>query len=210
MRTVLCALLVAACGGDDKGADSAAGGAPACKVVVVTDIDETLTTLDSEWLEQVITPTDIPDMRPDADTLMQGYADLGYGFVYLTARGEDMKLADDTPAFDATTAWLHDMGLPDGTLYLATGIGVLGDDAVAHKSSVILDLRSQGYEIAWAYGNADTDIDGYKAADVPNEQIFLVGELAGEMDVNPIPDAEAYTGHLQSHLPTVAKACGSD
>ncbi len=78
---------------DDSGDDTAAPD-PECPAVsdttttlLVTDIDETLTTLDSEFLAQLADPTYVPEMRPDANTLMQGYYALGYRILYVTARG---------------------------------------------------------------------------------------------------------------------------
>ena len=44
-------------------------------VLVVTDIDETLTTSNAEWLTQLADGSHDPAMRPDADVLMSGYAD---------------------------------------------------------------------------------------------------------------------------------------
>src|SRR4051812_10555050 len=41
------------------------------RAAVVTDIDETLTTDDNEFLYQIADPSYDPAMRPDADTLMQ-------------------------------------------------------------------------------------------------------------------------------------------
>ena len=35
------------------------------------------------------------------------------------------------------------------------------------------------------------------------EKVFLVGELAGTMGVQAIPDEDAYTGHLEGQLDSV-------
>ncbi len=195
---VLAMPLVIACGGDEE-------EGPRCEPTskaVVTDIDETLTTLDSEWLTQVSDPAYDPAMRPDASTMMQTYAELGYTVFYITARGQGMTLPDGRSSTEATEDWLsdHDFPLEKGSLYLAEGIGALGDMAVDYKSAVIADLEADGMQMAWAYGNADTDIEAFQLALIPDDQIFLVGVLAGEMGVEPILDADAYTNHLADHV----------
>jgi phosphatidate phosphatase PAH1 len=48
----------------------------------------------------------------------------------------------------------------------------------------------------FAYGNADTDIEAYQNVGIPDDRIFLVGKLAGQMGVEPIPTSEAYGAHL--------------
>src|SRR5688500_8683552 len=77
---------------------------------VATDIDETLTVSNDEWDAQVDDPTHDPVMRPDADTLLRGYAGLGYRIVYITARYEGFELLDGRSATEATVDWLvaHD------------------------------------------------------------------------------------------------------
>jgi len=180
---------------------------------VVTDIDETLTTSDLEWLFELMDEDHDPAMRPDANTLMTWYADNGYRVFYVTARGQDLQLPDLTPARDATEAWLVEHGFPyeEGSLYLAEGTYVTGDDAVEYKAGVINDLVAEGWTMAYAYGNADTDIEAFLEAGIPNDRIYLVGELAGTMDVEPLPDDEAYTQHMADHLPDVSPAqCEAD
>jgi hypothetical protein len=172
---------------------------------VFTDIDETLTTSDEEWLAQIGDPSHDPAMRPDADTLMQGYAERGYTVFYVTARGEDIELDDGRSARQASEDWLVAHGFPyaEGQLYLAEGLGAFGDGAVEYKSEVVLELGAEGWEASWAYGNADSDILAFQEAGIPDEHVFLVGELAGTMGVQPIPDEEAYEAHLEEQLPLV-------
>ena len=197
---VLPALLL----GCPKAADDS--GAPCVpSYAVFTDIDETLTTLDEEWLSQIADPSHDPAMRPEADTLMRGYADRGYTVFYVTARGEDLTLDDGRSARQASEDWLVAHGFPyaEGQLYLADGVGAFGDSAVAYKSEVVLGLEAQGWEASWAYGNADTDILAFQQAGIPDERIFLVGELAGTMGVQPVTDEQAYEAHLEVQLPLV-------
>ncbi len=147
-------------------------------------------------------------MRPDADELMNRYAGLGYDVFYVTARGEDTNLSDGRTAREATADWLVAHGFPvaEDALFLAPGYGAVGEVAVEYKTGVLTDLQEQGRELAYAYGNATSDIEAFQAAGIPDDVIFLVGELAGEMGVQPIPDEEAYTAHIDAWMPGVPEA----
>lgn len=187
---------------DDTGATDTGGAIPAC--AVVTDIDETLTTDDLEFVYQVADPDHDPEMRPDANTLMNAYADLGYTIVYLTGRGEGLSLSDGTSARDATGAWLEAHGFPwtDTNLYLSdSDLGLSGEEAHVYKADVLTGLVAEGWNFPFGYGNAEADIEAYQDIAVP--EIFLVGELAGTMDVGAIPDDEAYTAHLAAFMGSV-------
>ena len=130
---------------------------------------------------------------------------MGYFVFYVTARGEDLELEDGRSAREASEDWLVDHGFPysEGALYLADGLGAFGDSAVEYKSEVILDLAAEGWEASWAYGNSDTDILAFQEAGIADDHVFLVGELAGTMGVEPITDEEAYEAHLDEQLPAV-------
>jgi phosphatidate phosphatase PAH1 len=176
--------------------------------VVVTDIDETLTTGDGEWVLQIVNPDHDPAMRPDADRLMKAYFDRGYRVVYITARGDEVELTDGTSAFDATRDWLVDHGFPyaEEDLFLFPGLMGEDEETVAYKAGVIEQLVEEGWTVDYAYGNADTDIEAFLRAGVPNERVFLVGRLAGTLEVEPITDEEAFTDHIEEHLPAVEDA----
>jgi len=178
------------------------------EAAVVTDIDETLTTADEEWLTQLIDASHDPEMRPDASELMRGYDELEYTVYYVTARGESIELSDGRTAREATQDWLEDHGFPvaEGRLFLAYGAGALGDAAVEYKAGVIEELELAGWTVFWAYGNSETDIEAFQQAGIPDDRIFLVGEHAGEMGVVGIPDEDAFVNHALDHLPTVPQA----
>lgn len=165
---------------------------------LVTDIDETLTTLDSEWIAQILDAAHDPEERPDASTLMQGYAELGYTVIYVTARGDGTTLQDGRTGEEATADWLVAHGFPyePGTLFLAEGIGALGDDAADYKIEVLEGLQADGWTFHLGYGNATTDIEAFRAVGIPDDRLFGVGELSDELGVVPIPDEDAYTAHL--------------
>lgn len=168
------------------------------RALVVTDIDETLTTSDREWLTQIALPNSDPEMRPDADLLMQLYHERGYRVVYVTARGRGLRLLDGTTAREATERWLTDHGFPfrSEDVYLARGLAAFGDQAATYKEEVLTGLLADGHELVYAYGNSDTDIAAYQAVGIPDDRVFLVGRLAGQFGVEPIPTAEAYSAHL--------------
>lgn len=200
----------------DTGADTGEGGCvpvtSATRTAVVTDIDETLTTSDAEFLIQIVDPSYDPAMRPDASALMSAYYALGYQIYYVTGRGESIALLDGTSARDATEAWLDAHGFPyeDSNVYLADGLGAFGSDATTYKSDVILGLQGAGITLVYAYGNATTDMDAYQAQSIEDDHIFLVGKLsdeAGTYGVEGISDDDAYTNHLASWMPGVP--CGA-
>ncbi len=170
----------------------------ATRAVVVTDIDETLTTSDNEWLTQIALPGTDPEMRPEADRVMKAFVARGYRVIYVSARGEGLRLLDGTTAREATEAWLtaHDFPFTSEGVILAPGLAAFGGEAADYKTEVLAGLQADGAEIHFAYGNADTDIEAYQNAGIPDDRIFLVGKLAGQFGVEPIPTDQAYAAHL--------------
>jgi hypothetical protein len=173
--------------------------------LVATDIDETLTLTNDEWAAQVHDPTYDPEMRPDANTLLRGYADLGYRIVYVTARYEGFDLLDGRSATEATVDWLeaHDFPLEAGSVFLSPSEDTSWDAVVAFKTDVLETLHAAGAVTDFAYGNATTDIEAFLAAGAPIEATFHVGEDEADLGAVPIPDDEAYTVHLEEQLPGV-------
>jgi hypothetical protein len=185
------------------------GGAPeasdcppvtdATRTVVVTDIDETLTTSDNEWLTQIAIPGTDPAMRPAANRLMQDWEARGYRIIYLTARGEGLRLLDGQTAREATVAWLRDHDFPfrPRDVFLADGVGALFGEAEDYKTQVLNQLKRDGFELSFAYGNADTDIWAFQNAGIADDHQWLVGDLAGTMRANPLPSRLAFRAHRQ-------------
>lgn len=204
-RPAIPALLALGCGGP-PGEDSAP---LPCRHLVVTDIDETLTTADEEFLAQLADPTHDPAMRPDADTLLNAYADLGFSILYVTARWEGITLTDGRTAREATTDWLeaHRFPYQDAHVFLSEEL-VTGDEAtIAYKAAVLEGWAGEGWSVDWGYGNAVTDVEAFLQGGIAADRVFLVGELAGTMAVGAIPDADAYTAHLATHLGSVSPPC---
>lgn len=193
-------LALLACTDPDPAAPTPVAEAPACqRVAVVTDIDETLTTADGEWIDQLLDPSHDPAERPDAATLMQGYADKGYAIVYLTARGEDLA-PEGTTSRDLTVDWLDAHGFPvdPDHVVLAPGPGALGSAAAPYTTDALAGYVADGWSFPYGYGNADTDMEAFETV-VNLERLFLVGELTEDPAFEaylPIPDSEAYTAHL--------------
>jgi hypothetical protein len=178
------------------------------RMAVVTDIDGTLTTGDAEWLAQIAWPAHDPAMRPDANTLLQDYAALGYEVFYITARGSGLFLLDGTSARDATAAWLqaHDFPYDPDNLFLSDGVGAWGTSAADYKAGILADLQASGWRFIYAYGNADTDIEAFLTAGITPTNIFFVAGDAASMGVSGIAGADAYTQHIADYMPTVPAA----
>jgi hypothetical protein len=196
----------------DSDADTDADTEVACTRLIVTDIDETLTTDDLEFIYQIANPSHDPEMRPDADAMMRAYADKGYKVMYITGRGDQVQLLDGTSAFDATNDWLNAHGFPrsDGDLFLYSGISATGDTARVYKGGVIADLLADPtVTVAECYGNATADIDACLDNGIDPADSWLVGDLANDMTdqgVNPLSNDDAYTAHLADFVPGVPDA----
>lgn len=188
-------------------------GEPNCfegKHAIVSDIDETLTTADSEFLMQLIDSTHDPAERTEASELINDYHQRGYTIVYLTARAESQASADDAmvPARQLTEEWLvaHGFPLDENTqLFLAPGF-IFGDEAAMYKGQTLLDLQAEGYTFDYAYGNAVSDIDGYELANIPKDVTFIIGPEAGVDETVAIPE-EGWDVHRAAHIPTVPNYC---
>lgn len=176
---------------------------------IVSDIDETLTTSDSEFLMQLLDSTYDPMERDEASELINDYHARGYTIVYLTARAESQSSNDNmTPARDLTLEWLEAHGFPldeNTRLVLAPGF-VFGDAAAEYKGQALLDLQAEGFMFDYAYGNAESDIGGYEIANIPKDVTFIIGPEAGNGDTVPVLE-EGWVEHRASHMPTVSDFC---
>ncbi len=177
--------------GDGSCADHLVASWPAGTQVVVTDIDETLTTADAEFLRQIGDPSYDPQLRPGSIELMNAWAEKGYKAIYLTARPHDFRVP--------TRGWLAAHGYPTGPVGTATSL-VVGDAAVAYKAAFIGQLVNDlGWSVVAAYGNADSDIQAYAQAGVPKSVTFVVGTLAGEDGTVAIEDGD-YSNHVATYV----------
>lgn len=122
---------------------------------VVFDIDGTLT-------PDVIR---VFKVRPHAAAAVQAYADRGYRIIYLTARVRPMQ-------FNILN-WLEKHRFPEGSLHVAANFGE-GKDHAAFKTKVLNEYVSNGWKLAYAYGDSSTDFEAYRAAGIPAEHIFAL------------------------------------
>lgn len=161
--------------------------APGSKVIV-TDIDGTLTTDDSQIAMQIPDETYVPKMMTAADHLMQAWAAKGYPIVYLTARPHVLR--------NESRGWFTDLGFPDGPLITKNG-GLMDD---AYKT-IWMNRMVNNFQwtVVAAYGNAITDITAYANAGVPKDRTFIVGPVGGTSGTVAIPNMD-YTDHIATFV----------
>lgn len=207
----LLAALAPACGSSDGGG-TPGGGLPSCEGVkraVVTDIDETLTTADAEFLMELNDPTYDPKMRAGGPDLFNGYAERGYWVLYVTARPSTVNLAVTGETTEqATRRWLTDHGFPlgDRTRLTLAPQFLTGEPVRMYKAGALQDLAAEGFSFDEAYGNAVTDAEAYEDANIPKDATFTIGRLAGTNGTTPIAEQD-FTAHAAEQLPKVPAVC---
>jgi hypothetical protein len=153
---------------------------PAGTHLAVVDIDGTLTEDDGEIFEEILFGWE-PEPQPAARDLAWVQASRDQLLVYLTGRPEILAAQ--------TRAWLDDLGFPPGVVRLARTAGeVLPTDSGvgAYKAEFLAALRSAGYRLDEAFGNATTDIYAYARAGIPRARTWIIGEHAGEGGTVPV------------------------
>ncbi len=162
---------------------------PVGQKVVVTDIDGTLTTSDTELAMEIVDPAYDPAMMGHADALLQAWSTKGYPVIYLTNRPHPLRVE--------TRGWLAEKMMPKGPVITSNGTA---SDAAAYKT-VWLERMVQtfGWDIVAAYGNASTDITAYQNAGIPKTQTFIVGPLAGSDGTQPIDNMD-FQAHITSYV----------
>ncbi len=196
--------------------DSTGGGSDACAgefPAIVTDIDATLTTADSEFFMQLGDGNYDPVERAGASVLINAYASRGYRVMYLTARAETL-VAGDTgeTARELTERWLmeHDFPLDaDTTTVVLSPMLVLGPATATYKSAALAELQTAGWRFDYAYGNAATDITAYADVGIPTDRTYIIGPEAGNGGTVAIPQAD-WLLHTAEQIPAVPSACGGD
>ncbi|MCB9677931.1 MAG: hypothetical protein H6737_22725 [Alphaproteobacteria bacterium] len=159
----------------------------------VFDIDGTLTSSDMELFRDLFselgTGSYVPEARVDALETVWARADQGYEVLYLTGRPYWLD--------GITREWLDTLGFPPGSLHLARTNGevVPTESGVGDYKAAYLDsLLAAGFEVDFAYGNATTDIYGYRMAGIPPETTLIMGTHGGEDGT--LAGGEGYTAHL--------------
>jgi phosphatidate phosphatase PAH1 len=195
-----------AAGAEGEGANRC----PGAKRAVVFDIDETLTTSDTQNFIQLIFSAYDQKARPGAVELVNFYADQGYKIFYLTARPANIRYLGLRQSPErVTNDWLWRHGFPIGEGISKTTLAptfVNGDSAAAYKAGALKFYEAQGWQFDYAYGNAESDIAGYAGAGIPKDRTYIIGEYAGADGTVPVW-TEGYESHIEHVLPNVPAAC---
>jgi hypothetical protein len=175
--------------------------APQGSRFVVFDLDGTLTVGDgeladqmkSEYLEELFADKKPAEAYPDAAALTKAWAAKGYLIVYLTGRPYWLS--------GLTRRWLDAQGLAPGHLHTTdrtrdarpseAGVG-------EYKRSYLQSLLDVGYQIDYAYGNAESDVFAYGKAGIDPQRTYIIGEHGGE------GGTQALTGGYGEHLKWVS------
>lgn len=154
--------------------------------VVITDIDGTLTTSDTELFLQILNGSYVPTAYPSAADLTNAHAGKGHIVVYATGRPNYLTAK--------TREWLTQLGFALGPVRLAPGVTeALPTDAGVgtYKRDFFTSLTGKGLVIDLAYGNATTDIFAYSGAGVAPTSQWIIGTNAGMSGTNPVMDSWA-------------------
>jgi hypothetical protein len=196
--------------GQDTGTDT--GGPAMCfelNHAIVTDIDETLTTSDAEFIMQLLDSTYDPAERAEGNALITDYHDRGFTIVYLTARSDAQMAVDSMqPASELTLNWLIAHGYPtdEHTRLILAPNFTTGDATIAYKAAALAELQAEGFVFDYAYGNAVTDIAAYDMAGIGKDVTFIIGPEAGVDGTVAVPE-EDWATHRAAHMPTVPDYC---
>ena len=164
--------------------------------VVVFDVDGTLTTGDSELVEQLVFGHD-PDMRADADQVAKAYVNAGYLPIYITGRPYFLR--------SGTAWWLRRHTFPRGPLITTDSLASARASRFhvgKFKRERLVALREgAGLEIVAAYGNAKTDVCAYAEAGIDPDVTYILGGKAKRCDDHVPP-------HLLDGFPAHRAALG--
>ncbi|MEO8844051.1 MAG: hypothetical protein ABI591_11420 [Kofleriaceae bacterium] len=156
--------------------------------VVITDIDGTLTTDDSQSLMQIPDATYVPLMMGAANTMLQAWDAKKYPIIYLTARPRVLR--------EESRVWLRDESFPTGPLITANDV----EEASAYKTLWLQRLITTfGWVPVAAYGNATTDVTAYENVGIAKDITFIVGPLGGTGGTVAIPNMD-FTAHIASFV----------
>ncbi len=154
---------------------------PAGTRVVVSDIDATLTTNDSEVFQQILDGSYIPQTYPNAVELTRAHERRGHIVLYMTGRPYWLS--------NQTRGYLAARGFAPGPLRVAdsnTDIVPTEGSVGAYKLANLKALIAAGLVVDFAYGNATTDIFAYLGAGIPPDRTWIIGDHAGEQGTHPV------------------------
>jgi phosphatidate phosphatase PAH1 len=154
--------------------------------LIVSDIDGTLTTSDSELFREILDGSHVPEAYPGGPELLGAHERLGHVVVYLTGR--------PYPLTGVTRDWLAELRFPVGPLHVVDDvIDAIPSDAEvgAFKRDFLMSLEDKGFVLDLAYGNATTDIFAYLEVGIPADDVWIIGPNAGQQATNPVTDSWA-------------------
>jgi hypothetical protein len=148
---------------------------------VVLDIDGTLTTKDTDMLQNVANDLYwplarhdyVPEVRAGAAELSHIWHEKGYLILYLTGRPKIVR--------QDTLDWLKQFNFAPGTLHMTEHRMELLPRIIGvgkYKAAYLESLADMGYEFEYAYGDAATDLYAFKAAGIPRERTYWTGAEA--------------------------------
>ncbi len=149
--------------------------------VVITDVDGTMTTADTELFQELLDGDYVPTAYPDAQALTHAHVARGHVVIYLTGRPYWLLAI--------TRGWLTNRGFAPGPVHVTdsnTDILPTEGSVGAFKTSWLEGLVAQGYEIDLAYGNATTDIYAYNNLGLES---WIIGPHAGEAGTHAVTGA---------------------
>ena len=122
---------------------------------VVFDIDGTLTP----------DVTAFTEARPDAASVVQGYADKGYRIVYLSTRIRFLQ--------SGIPAWLEKKGFPASSIHVAQTNSEYKNPA-SFKTRVMKDYQARGWRLMGGYGDSSSDFEAYANVGIPKTVVVAL------------------------------------
>jgi hypothetical protein len=154
---------------------------PAGTRAIVSDIDATLTTNDSEVFQQIFDGSYIPQTYPNAVELTKAHEERGYVVFYMT--GRPYWLSKQTRGYLAARSFaVGPLRVTDSNSDILPTEGSVG----TYKLNNLKALIEGGLVIDFAYGNATTDIYAYLGAGIPADRVWIIGSHAGEQGTHPV------------------------
>jgi hypothetical protein len=156
---------------------------PAGTHLVVSDIDATLTTSDSQVFYQILDGSYVPLTYPNAVELTKAHEGRGYLMFYMTGRPYWLSAQ--------TRSYLASHGFAVGPLRVTdSNSDILPTESSvgAYKLANLKSMVEEGLVVDLAYGNATTDIYAYLGAGLSADHVWIIGSHAGEQGTNAVTD----------------------
>lgn len=164
---------------------------PEGTTIIVTDIDGTMTKSDQEMMKQLSDANYDAVENKGALDMMKTWASKGYYIVYMTARPHTLR--------EMTRKWLYAHDFPFGPVITAETM-VYNEAARKYKGDWIKKMKNDfQWNVAAAYGNAQSDVDGYSDGGIAKDITFTINEASGSDGTTAIADSD-FTSHTASYV----------